>query len=106
MTPILIKALPIIHFSMGFLLAAKSIAFLVRIVMTWYPKENFQNKFWLLFIVPTEPFLGISRSLIPPIGGVDITPVIWFGFLSLIRELLVGPQGIISQLLLRSNSLL
>ncbi len=71
--------------------------------MTWYPQENFKNRFWLLFIFPTEPFLGITRQLIPPIGGVDITPVIWFGLISLIRELLVGQQGIITQIIMQSN---
>jgi YggT family protein len=35
---------------------------------------------------------------VPPIGGVDITPIIWFGIISLIRELLLGQQGILRML--------
>ncbi len=71
----------------------------MRIVLTWYPQVKIDNGFWLLFFIPTEIFLIFSRKIIPPIGGVDITPVIWFGLISLARELLVGPQGIFSQLL-------
>ena len=42
----------------------------------------------------------MTRGFISPIGGVDITPVIWVGLTSLLQELLVvGPQGIISQIL-------
>ena len=101
MTPILIKALPTIHFLTGLLLAAWSLAFLIRIVLTWYPQANVSKGFWLIFYIPTESFLSVTRRFISPIGGVDITPVIWFGLISLSRELLVGPQGIISQLLMR-----
>ncbi|KGG13322.1 YggT family protein [Prochlorococcus sp. MIT 0601] len=72
--------------------------------MTWYSQENFKGKIWILFVFPTEPFLKNTRRLIPPIGGVDITPVIWFGIISLIRELLVGQQGIISQIIFNSHS--
>jgi YggT family protein len=41
---------------------------------------------------------------VSPIGGVDVTPVIWLGLVSLVRELLVGQQGVISQILMRSQS--
>ena len=101
MTPILIKALPAIHFSASLLLAAWSLAFLMRIVLTWYPQVKIEHGFWLLIYLPTEVFLSIFRRFIAPIGGVDITPVIWFGLISLARELLVGPQGILSQILIQ-----
>ena len=101
MTPILIKALPAIHFSASLLLAAWSLAFLMRIVLTWYPQVKIDYGFGLLIYLPTEVYLSISRTFIAPIGGVDITPVIWFGLISLARELLVGPQGILSQILIQ-----
>ena len=73
----------------------------MRIILTWYPKINLKNGFWIVFYLPTEVFLSITMKFICPIGGVDITPVIWFGIISLSRELLVGPQGILSQILLQ-----
>jgi YggT family protein len=54
--------------------------------------------------VPTEPLLAATRRLIQPIGGVDVTPVIWVGLISLLRELLVGQQGLITQLMLGTLS--
>jgi YggT family protein len=53
---------------------------------------------------PTEPLLAPTRRLIQPIGGVDVTPVVWVGLLSLVRELLVGQQGLITQVLMRSGA--
>jgi YggT family protein len=35
---------------------------------------------------------------VPPIGGVDIAPVIWVGLITLLRELLVGQQGLLRML--------
>jgi YggT family protein len=47
----------------------------------------------------------LTRRLVAPIGGVDVTPVIWVGLVSLLRELLVGQQGLISQVMLRLSVL-
>ena len=54
---------------------------------------------------PTEPVLSLTRRVVAPIGGVDVTPVIWVGLLSLLRELLVGQQGLLSQVLMRSQAI-
>jgi YggT family protein len=80
---------------LGPLLGLMIFLFIFRIVLTWYPQIEL-SKFPLnLVALPTEIFLASSRKLIPPIGGVDITPVIWVGIFSLLRELLVGQQGLL-----------
>ena len=48
--------------------------------------------------------LALSRRVISPIGGVDVTPVIWVGLISLVRELLVGQQGLLSQILMHAQA--
>ena len=55
----------------------------------------------LLIALPTEFLLVPIRSWISPIGGVDISPIIWVGICSLLREVLVGQQGLISMALYR-----
>ncbi len=98
------ESLPTIHFILGILLGAFTIAFLMRIVLTWYPKINLNKGVWPLISWPTEPFLLLTRKFIDPIGGVDITPVIWVGLISLTRELLVGQQGLLTQILIKSHN--
>merc|ERR1711965_1015207 len=83
-------------------LAAWTVAFLLRIVLTWYPQVDMTKGAWPLIAWPTEPVLALTRKVVAPIGGVDVTPVIWVGLISLFRELLVGQQGVLSQILLRS----
>ncbi len=105
MTPLLLQLLTAIHLALGLLLAALTLAFLLRIVLTWYPQVDLNRGFWPLIAWPTEPFLAATRKVVSPIGGVDVTPVIWVGLLSLVRELLVGQQGLLSQVLMRAETL-
>ena len=79
-------------------LALMTFLFIFRIVLTWYPQEESKKFPFSLVITPTEPFLAPSRKLIPPIGGVDITPIVWVAIISLVREVLVGQQGLLSML--------
>ena len=71
--------------------------------MTWYPNIKGGNGIWLLITLPTNKILNMTKNLIPPIGGVDVTPVIWIGIISLIRELLVGQQGLIKLAIQKLN---
>ena len=100
----LLQVLPAIHLVLGLLLAALTLAFLLRIVLTWYPQVDLKQGAWPLIAWPTEPVLSLTRKVVAPIGGVDVTPVIWVGLLSLLRELLVGQQGLLSQILMRSQT--
>jgi len=92
--------LAIAHLVLGLLLGAWTLLFLFRIVLTWYPQVNLNQGAMRLIGWPTEPLLAPTRRIIQPIGGVDVTPVVWVGLISLIRELLVGQQGLVTQLML------
>lgn len=105
MTPLLLQVLPAIHLVLGLLLAALTLVFLLRIVLTWYPQVDLKQGAWPWIAWPTEPVLALTRKVVAPIGGVDVTPVIWVGLLSLLRELLVGQQGLLSQILMRSQTI-
>ena len=94
-----------LHLGLGLLLAGWTLLFLFRIVLTWYPQLDLKQGALRLIGAPTEPLLVPTRRLIPPIGGVDVSPVIWVGLVSLLRELLVGQQGLLTQVMRHSQSL-
>ncbi|MDJ0509879.1 MAG: YggT family protein [Crocosphaera sp.] len=89
----------IANWSLGLLLAVMTFLFIFRIVLTWYPQVELNRLPWKLIALPTEPFLIPVRRLIPPIGGVDISPIIWVGICTLFREILIGQQGLITMAL-------
>ncbi|XP_021898191.1 protein COFACTOR ASSEMBLY OF COMPLEX C SUBUNIT B CCB3, chloroplastic isoform X2 [Carica papaya] len=80
---------------LGPLLSAFAFLFILRIVMSWYPKLPVGKFPYVIAYAPTEPLLVPTRKLIPPVGGVDVTPVVWFGLLSFLNEILLGPQGLL-----------
>ncbi|MFM8543633.1 MAG: YggT family protein [Vulcanococcus sp.] len=97
--------LPPLHLLLGLLLAAWTLLFLFRIVLTWYPQVDLSQGAMRFVAIPTEPLLAPTRRLIAPIGGVDVTPVIWVGLISLVREILVGQQGLVTQVMLKVSVL-
>ena len=95
MISLLQNYLPILDFTLGIFLSFLTLVFLIRLILTWYPKVDLNKGFWLLIAIPTSYILNITRKIIPPIGGVDVSPVIWIGIISFLREILVGQQGLI-----------
>ncbi|XP_020200734.1 uncharacterized protein [Aegilops tauschii subsp. strangulata] len=76
-------------------LSAVGFLFVARIVMSWYPRLPVTKFPYVVAYAPTEPILAATRRVIPPLGGVDVTPVVWFGLVSFLSEILVGPQGLL-----------
>ena len=96
--------LNVLDLTLGILLSFLTLVFLIRLILTWYPKVDLNKGFWLLIAIPTSSILKFTRKLIPPIGGVDVGPVIWIGIISFLREILVGQQGLIKLAILKSIS--
>jgi YggT family protein len=69
-----------------------------RIILSWYPQVTLTKFPFNLVFIPTEPLLVLLRRLVAPIGGVDISPIIGVAIFSLIRELLLGQQGILTMM--------
>jgi YggT family protein len=87
-----------VSLGVGLFLGLMTLLFIFRIVLTWYPQVDLNKLPYSLVAWPTEPFLIPLRKVVPPIGGVDISPIIWVGIVTLLRELLVGQQGVLKML--------
>ena len=95
MISLLKNYLQIADIFLGVFLSFLTIVFLIRLILTWYPKIEISKGFWVIVSIPTTSILNLTRKFIPPIGGVDVGPVIWIGIISFLREILVGQQGLI-----------
>lgn len=85
---LLIRILGPVFSSLNFL-------FIIRIVMSWYPQLPVDKFPYVIAFAPTEPVLEPTRRLIPPVGGVDVSPVIWVALMSFLNEILLGQQGLL-----------
>ena len=90
------STLTISSWTLGIFFTLMTLLFIFRIVLTWYPQAQLSRLPFSLVAFPTEPFLAPTRKLVPPIGGVDISPIIWVGIFSLLREVLLGQQGLLT----------
>ncbi|HJR62797.1 MAG TPA: YggT family protein [Gemmatimonadaceae bacterium] len=65
------------------------IALLVRVIASWFRISEFSR--WIRWaIVITEPIIRPLRRVIPPLGMIDITPLVAWLLLSLVKQLVVG----------------
>jgi YggT family protein len=84
--------------ALSILLGIMMLLFIFRIILTWYPQAQLDRFPFNVVVVPTEPLLAPLRKIVQPWGGVDISPIIWFGIVSLLREILLGQQGLLTMM--------
>jgi len=65
-----------------------SLVLIVRIVFTWLPPRHRANEFYRFIEQVTEPVLKPFRGLIPPIKGIDFSPILLFILLNVLIEIL------------------
>ena len=61
----------------------------VRILLTWFQTANWANQVAGFLSPITDPYLNIFRSFIPPLGGLDISPILAI----LVLQLVAGALG-------------
>lgn len=66
---------------------------LARIVMSWI-RVNYSNPWVRLLVRITDPFLEPFRALIPPIGGMDFSPLVAFFVLHMLRRVVFRLMGL------------
>lgn len=80
---------------LGPVFASLNLLFILRIVMSWYPALPVGKFPFVIAYAPTEPVLEPTRRLFRPVGGVDISPIIWVAGISFLNEILLGQQGLL-----------
>ncbi len=58
---------------------------LIRILLSWFP-VNWSNPLLSTLSQLTDPYLNLFRSVLPPIGGLDISPILAFFLLQFVER--------------------
>lgn len=66
----------------------------VRILLSWFPNIDWSNPFFSTIMQLTDPYLNIFRSVIPPIGGLDLSAILAIILLQVLSSVVsqVGAQ--------------
>lgn len=68
---------------------------IIRILLSWFPTINWFDPPFSVLSQLTDPYLNLFRSLIPPLGGIDLSPMLAFFALQILQQLI----GTLPQLL-------
>ena len=63
---------------------------IIRIFLTWIPSIDWQQQPFYGLRSITDPFLNIFRNVIPPIGMLDISPIVAIILLQILQGIVVG----------------
>lgn len=80
--------MPFLAVLVGKLINIYSFLLLVRIILSWV-RVDYRNAWVRLLVKLTDPFLDPFRRLIPPIGGIDFSPILAFMVLNMLGNVLV-----------------
>ncbi len=76
----------IIADTVGKFLQIYSILLIVRILLTWFPNVDWYKQPFATLSQVTDPYLNLFRSIIPPLGGMDFSPILAFLALNLMQS--------------------
>jgi len=72
-------------------------AILAQIILSWLSPHNNNPLIGLLQQI-TNPIMSPARKLIPPIGGLDLSPILVILALQILETLLLHPYGLLPNL--------
>jgi len=75
------------------LLGLYSLVLLARIILTWFPNVDRSNQIVNFLYQITEPILEPVRRTIPPLGNMDISPIVVFFGIRILQSLLLQSAG-------------
>lgn len=65
-----------------------SLAILARVILSWFRVDPYNRLVQLLYQI-TEPVLAPFRRVIPPVGMMDITPIVALLVLQLAQRIII-----------------
>jgi YggT family protein len=63
---------------------------IIRVLLSWFPNINWYDPPFSILSQLTDPYLNLFRSIIPPLGGIDFSPMIAFFVLQFGSQILIG----------------
>ncbi len=64
-----------------------------RVLLTWFPQIEWSSQPFAALSQITDPYLNLFRNIIPPLGGIDLSPLLAFLALNVVSGLLAGVAG-------------
>ncbi len=63
---------------------------IARILLTWLPSIDWYKQPFRFLAEITDPLLSVFRGIIPPLGGMDLSPILLFVALNIVQGILAS----------------
>lgn len=84
-----------IAYSVAKLFELFGLILITRILLTWFPNINWHNQPFKGLRIVADFYLEPFRKVIPPVGMLDLSPIVAFLFLGIIRTLVMYLLGVL-----------
>jgi len=61
---------------------------IIRVLLTWFPTVDWSSQPFAALSQISDPYLNLFRSIIPPLGGMDFSPILAFVALNIVGGVL------------------
>jgi YggT family protein len=88
------SSIALIATSLATFLQIYFVLLIIRILLSWFPNINWMSPPFSILSQLTDPYLNIFRSFIPPLGGIDFSPILAIFLLQFVsRAFMQAAQG-------------
>lgn len=69
-------AAELLRVSLGNFIQIYLLLLIVRILLSWFQTADWAMQIMGFLSPVTDPYLNLFRSFIPPLGGIDLSPIV------------------------------
>lgn len=82
------EALALLLNTINSFISIYTVLLIIRILLTWFPNVDWYKQPFALLSQLTDPYLNVFRSVIPPLGGIDFSPMLAILLLQFVQSLI------------------
>lgn len=69
---------------------------LIRVLLSWFPNIDWYAPPFSILSQLTDPYLNLFRSIIPPLGGIDFSPMLAIFLLQFLAQAVLSLQSTVA----------
>ncbi|MDX2230146.1 MAG: YggT family protein [Leptolyngbyaceae cyanobacterium bins.349] len=78
--------LPLLANTLAAFITIYMVMIFIRILLSWFPNVNWFDPPFSILSQLTDPYLNVFRNIIPPLGGLDLSPILAILLLQFVQQ--------------------
>lgn len=78
--------IPLLVTTLATFISIYTVLIFIRILLSWFPNVNWFDPPFSILSQLTDPYLNVFRNIIPPLGGLDFSPILAILLLQLVQQ--------------------